>query len=132
MKQESITKLVKDILDWWEKHECDEVPVGDDEWDNQYDNPIFVLEAQRLSARIEANSISPKTLRIEGTKLAEQVAEDWKNELETQRGWAVYRLEQGDDREPTCVASENETFVVSARDVLAQTSKPQHDDSHQP
>lgn len=132
MTQESITKLVRDILDWWEEHKCDEVPVGDGEWDNQYDNPIFVLEAQSLSNKIEANSISPKALRIAGIKLAEQVTEEWKNEFETQRGWAAYRLEQGDDREPTYVASENETFIISARDVLAQASKPQHDDSHQP
>lgn len=132
MKKESITKLVKDILDWWEDHKNDEVPVGDDEWENQYENPIFVLEAQRLSAEIEANSISPKALRIEGLKLAEQVTEEWVNLLETERGWAVSRLEHGDDREPTYMANENETFFLSARDVMTQFPKRQQDDSPQP
>lgn len=132
MTQQAVHKLVTDILDWWENHRCDVVPVGDEEWDNQYDNPGFVLEAQRLSTKIQANTINPKALRIEGAKLAEQVVQEWKHELESQRGWAAYRLKDGDDREPTCVADENEAFAVSARDVLAQVPKSQPDDSPQP
>jgi hypothetical protein len=107
MTQQAVHKLVTDILGWWENHKCDIVPVGDEELDNQYDNPGFVLEAQRLSVKIQANSINSKALRIEGTKLAEQVAQEWKHELESQLGWAAYRLKDGDDREPTCGADEN-------------------------
>lgn len=132
MTQQSVNKLVNDILAWWKEHECDVVPVGDNEWDNQYDKPRFVIAAWSLSTRIQANSITPKGIVLSGTKLAEQVIQEWHEEVECQRGWAASRLKDGDDRQPTCMADENEVFVVSAREVLAQVPKPQPDDSPQP
>jgi hypothetical protein len=132
MKQESITKLVTDVLAWWKEHEYDVVPVGDEDWDNQYDKPPFVITAWSLSSRIQANSITASGIRIAGIKLAEQVLLEWPKEVESQRGWAAYRLKDGDDREPTCMADGNEAFFISARDVLAQVPKPQQDESPQP
>lgn len=45
-------ELTAAVLEWWEEHRRDSVPMGDEEWDNVYDigdTPEFVRIAQKLS-----------------------------------------------------------------------------------
>ena len=47
-------ELLKAVLEWWEKHQYDETPTTDGDWDNLYSRtPEFVEIAKKMEKHNE-------------------------------------------------------------------------------
>jgi len=53
MEVPTLESIADMVLAWWEEHGNTEVPTGDGDWDNVYDEePDFVREARKIKEEV--------------------------------------------------------------------------------